>query len=307
MSATGNRLDDWTWSKDRFEQIFGQRLPGGFRENWPSGKRVAALLTFDTQGDVDATVPGFENKWVGYEDRINYCDVTMRQYDVLEGVPRILRILDKYGVKATFPTCGLTCEWYPDLIKEIAAGGHEVAVHGFHHVPLLQLDPDGERAEIERATEAVAAVIGEQPKGWRCPLYSITEHTLDFLRDFGYVWDSDFHDQDFPYVLSKDGRTIVEIPAGHDDWTLYLMLGPGTIQMGGTPYGTADGVLGTMKAEFDILYEESADEPRVFQFCMHPKITGRPFRAAVLDRLIAYLQEHDGMWFPTCAELAALA
>ena len=58
MSATAarSRLNDWTWEPQRFEETFGERLPGRFHENWPQDKRVAVLLTFDTQGDVDATV-----------------------------------------------------------------------------------------------------------------------------------------------------------------------------------------------------------------------------------------------------------
>jgi peptidoglycan/xylan/chitin deacetylase (PgdA/CDA1 family) len=134
----------------------------------------------------------------------------------------------------------------------------------------------------------------------------VTEDTLEILRDFGYVWDSDFHDQDFPYLLRKNGRDIVEIPVGHDDWSLYLQGGPGNVQMGGAPYGNTEGVLSTLKAEFEILYEESATAPSVFMFAMHPSITGRPFRAAVLERLITYIKEHDGVWFATCAEVAAL-
>jgi hypothetical protein len=77
--------------------------------------------------------------------------------------------------------------------------------------------------------------------------------------------------------------------------------------MGGTPYGTYEGVLSTLKAEFDLLYRESADGPRVLQYCMHPKISGRAFRAAVLDELISHAKDHDGVWFATCRELAELA
>lgn len=305
--GSSHRLDDWTWHKDRFEETLGAKLPGRFTEQWPKDLRLAVLFTFDTQGDIDATTAGAPNSmWA--PDKINYCDLSMRRYDVAEGLDRILRILSKYDVRATFPTCGLTAEWYPDAVKKVLQDGHEVAVHGYHHVDLYHLTPAEERQEIERATEAIGSSIGEQPKGWRSPKYSITEHTLDLLRDAGYVWDSDLHDQTFPYVLNKGGRELVEIPAGLDDWGLYLQLSGGASpQMGGTPYGTTEGVLSTLIAEFDILYEEAEKEPRVMQFCMHPKITGRPFRAAVLDHLISYMNVHDGVRFMTCSEVAALA
>jgi peptidoglycan-N-acetylglucosamine deacetylase len=304
--AHGGRTQDWVWHRDQFAQIFGERRPGRFVEQWPTGKRVAVVLTFDTQADVDAAVAKYQT-CLWSQGRINYCDLTMRQYDVLEGLPRVLRILRKHDVRATFPTCGMTADWYPDDIKRIQDDGHEIAVHGYHHVELHELTESEERAEIERATEAIARLTGEPPRGWRCPLYSATERTLETLRDLDYQWNSDFHDCDFPYVLTKNSRDIVEVPAGSDDWTMYLQYAPGSPQMGGTPYGTSDGVLSSLKAEFDVLYEESAEEPRMLQWCMHPKISGRPFRAAVLDKFIAYAKQHDGTWFPTCMELASLA
>jgi peptidoglycan/xylan/chitin deacetylase (PgdA/CDA1 family) len=314
MAQVASRTADWVWHKDDFEKTFGMRQSGRFAQRWPKGVRLAAVLTFDTQGDVDAAVTGdARSASAAYmtcrlrSGNINYCDLTMRQYDVLEGVPRVLRILRKHGVRATFPTCGMTADWYPDMVKSLADEGHEVAAHGYFHAPMDELSDDEERQEIERATEAISRATGIEPHGWRCPMYTITTRTLEILRDLGYTWNSDFHDQDFPYVLSKDGRTIVEIPAGHDDWNMYLQASPGAPTMGGTPYGTADGAFSTMKAEFDMLYEEGAEAPRLLQWCMHPKISGRAFRANVLDRLLEYMKQHDGVWFATCSEIAALA
>ena len=306
QGTSANVLDGWTWHKDKFEAIFGRRVEGNFRRNWPDGMRIAVVFTFDTQGDIDADVPGdYSGKWPGYPDETNFCDLSMRLYDITEGVPRLLRLLARHEVKATFPVSGMTADWYPDTVREIEAGGHEIAVHGYHHVEHYRLDDRQEREEIERATEAVQRVTGEQPQGWRTPIYTTTARTLDIVRDLGYVWNSDLHDCDFPYVLSKGGRDIVEIPAGHDDWSLYLQ-GAG-VQLGGVPYGNTEGVLSSLQAEFDYLYDESSDEPRMFQLCMHPNISGRPFRAAVLDRLIRHMKEHDGVWFASCAEVAALA
>lgn len=138
--------------------------------------------------------------------RINYCDLTMRRYDVEEGLRRVLRILAKYEVRATFPTCWMTANWYPDVVPKVLDGGHEVAVHGYHHVDLFHLSREAERIEIERATEAIAKAIGEQPTGWRSPRYSVTEHTLEILREPGYVWDSDLHDQSFLTCFRSRGE-----------------------------------------------------------------------------------------------------
>src|SRR5262249_26096625 len=149
--------------------------------------------------------------WI--EGKINYCDLTQRQYDVRRGVYRILDILRRYEVKATFPVTGLTAEWYPEVVEAIMADGHEVATHAYRHLPLYRLDRDEERAEIAAATEAVkTASGGVQPIGWRSPMYTATTNTIDLLADAGYVWNSDFHNDDLPYILEWNGKSMVEIP-----------------------------------------------------------------------------------------------
>jgi peptidoglycan/xylan/chitin deacetylase (PgdA/CDA1 family) len=293
------------WARESFERIFGVRRAGDFRQNWPDGVRMAVLLTFDTQGDIDALRGAPNSMW--QPGKINFCDLTMRRFDVKEGVHRVLRILGKHGVKATFPVCGMTAEWYPEIVRDIRSEGHEIAAHGYSHEDLYLFDDEGEAEEIRRATECVADAAGIAPIGWRCPRYSITERTLGLLREAGYLWDSDLHESSFPYVLEKNGDRIVEIPAGLDDWGMYLLLVGAAPHMGGTPYGTPEQVLSTVRAEFDVLYEESENTPQVMQWCMHPKITGRPFRAQVLDALIEHAKGHSGVWFATCEEIARLA
>src|ERR1035437_3498104 len=141
----------WQWGKGRFEEIFGQRSPGSFVQNWPEGKRIAVLLTFDTQGDVDAAASWASDPnafWPG--GSINYCDLTMRQYDMVEGLGRVGRILKKHDVRGTFMFCGMTAEWYPDAVTAMMDAGHEIGVHGYRHVSLCSLTADEEREKVER-------------------------------------------------------------------------------------------------------------------------------------------------------------
>jgi peptidoglycan/xylan/chitin deacetylase (PgdA/CDA1 family) len=295
------------WKPGMMEETFGKERPTNLAKNWPDGVRMAVMLTFDTEGDIDVGIPGYvggsRGRW--NDERINYVDLTQRQYDLRSGIRRILRILDKYSIPGTFPTPGLTAEWYPEAIREIASRGHEVAVHGYRHVQHFNLSEEEEREEIEKATEAVEATLGKRPLGWRSPLYSITPSTLGILMDLEYLYNSDLHNDDMPYVLENGGRQIVEIPATLDDWDLYLMNVPG-IRMGGVGYGVPANVTKTLSSYFDILYEESASEPRAMQFAMHPKISGRPQRAHALEEFIQHAKGHSGVWFCTMGEMARL-
>jgi peptidoglycan/xylan/chitin deacetylase (PgdA/CDA1 family) len=295
------------WSREAWERTFGDEAQTQLRERWPKDKRMAVCLTFDTQGDVDAAVPTYQlGSCYWAEGKINFCDLTQRQYDTRRGVYRILDMLRRYEIRATFPITGLTAEWYPEVVDAILADGHEVAVHGYRHVPLFRLDEDEEREEIEAATAAVSKAIGAKPVGWRTPMYSTTPRTIGLLMEQGYLWNSDFHNDDLPYILRQDGRRIVEIPAGLDDWELNLIQVPENVCMGGVPYASASHLTDVLCSTFNMLYQESEADPRIMQYCMHPKITGVPYRAWSLESVIQHMRSHDGVWFATMEEIAQL-
>lgn len=291
------------WHRDKWEQTFGEERPTKLAENWPEGVRIAVMLTFDTQGDVDAAIPGYQHS-SGFwrEGAINYCDLTQRQYGTRCGVQRILEILARHEIRATFPTTGITAEWYPEVAEAILEGGHELAVHGYRHVPMHTLDADGERAEIEAATAAIENLLGHRPNGWRSPMYSTTPNTIGILSELGYLYNSDFHNDDLPYLLVND----VEIPAGLDDWQLNLMQVPENVAMGGVPYSSPSHVTDVISSNFDMLYLEAAERPRLMQWCIHPKITGMPHRAWGLEQVIRHIKSHAGVRFCAMEDVARL-
>ena len=301
------RLQPAHWSRAAWKETFGTPRGTRLAERWPDGVRIAVLLTFDTQGDVDAALPGYQlNTCFWADGKINFCDLTQRQYDTWCGVYRILEILRRYDVRATFPVTGLTAEWYPEVVEAIAADGHEIATHGYRHVPLFRLERDEEREEVEAATQAVATASRRAPVGWRSPMYSTTPNTIELLAEAGYVWNSDFHNHDLPYLLDAAGRTMVEIPAGLDDWELSLIQVPESVGMGGVPYSSPSHVTDVLTSQFNMLYQESKDGPRIMQYCMHPKITGLPYRSWGLQQVIEHMKSHEGVWFCSMAEIADL-
>lgn len=278
--------------------------------NWPDDADIAICLTFDTQGAIDGLRQyhaGATSRWPNGDP--NWWDYTERSYGIRTGLPRILDMLDRYDITGTFPTCGMTAEWYPDAIAEIAERGHEVSNHSYSHELLVDLDEEEERDEITRSAEAIEAVTGEAPTGWRSPVYSTSTRTLDLLLEANYLWDSSFFNYDTPYILSDGERELVEIPSHLDDWSLYLQSDEVAMHMGGLPKGTPDGVLDVLASEFDCLYEEArrTGDPRTFIYTMHPKITGRPHRAAGLERFIQYVHDKPGVWFTSVGDIAERA
>jgi polysaccharide deacetylase family protein (PEP-CTERM system associated) len=119
---------------------------------------------------------------------------------VVANTHRILRLLAEYNVRATFFVLGWVADRYPDLVKKIAASGHEIATHGYWHELVYRQTPEEFAADLSRSLDAIGrAYNGLQPAGYRAPAFSITEQSLwalDVLRDHNIIYDSSI----FPLV-----------------------------------------------------------------------------------------------------------
>lgn len=257
------------------------------RPPWPNGARCAVALSFDNFGE------SFDLLRYGHAGGALADGV----YAPRRGVPRVLDLLERRGVPGTFFLEGWNVARYAGLTREIDARGHEVAAHGWMHEQWNTLAPDAERECIARATEALTDAVGRPPRGWRAPSGLTTTATLELLHAAGYAYDSSFADEDGPYLLGvAPGRneTLVELPW---QWVLddaaYFAY-PGVIR-------DPEEVLAIWRAEFDAAYAQTG----YFMLVCHSRYIGRPARIGMLERLVAYIQGHDGVWFARCEDIAA--
>ncbi|HLF28454.1 MAG TPA: XrtA system polysaccharide deacetylase [Anaerolineae bacterium] len=113
---------------------------------------------------------------------------------VVANTQRILRLLAEYEVRATFFVLGWVADRYPDLVKQIAISGHEIATHGYWHELVYRQTPDEFAADLCQSLGAIGrAFNGLQPAGYRAPSFSITHQSLwalDILRDHRILYDS---------------------------------------------------------------------------------------------------------------------
>jgi len=253
--------------------------------HWPDGQRVAVTLTFDFQGGEDIRPMA--------DGKINHEKYTQAEYGPNTAIWRILRILDEEEVTATFLTCGAIAERYPDAVKAIAAGGHEVAGHGYHHEVARDLTREEETDVIARTTAMVGSKSGTRPEGWRSCTQS--PNSLELLMDHGYLWNSNTFSHDLPFLWQDDGRVLVELPR--------QPFGDGRTY-GGRDSGNAEGTLVVWKGMFDDFHAESSASPTYCPFQFHPYISGRPGRAAALRAIIEHMKAAGGIWFATSTEVA---
>jgi polysaccharide deacetylase family protein (PEP-CTERM system associated) len=135
---------------------------------------------------------------VDFEDWYQGLEIPIDQWDRYEdrlqsSGRRLLRIFAEAGVRGTFFVLGSVAERHPDLVREIVAGGHELATHGWSHEFVYRLDPERFRTELRRSIEVLETVGGTRVVGHRAPYFSITRDSLwalDIVREVGLLYDS---------------------------------------------------------------------------------------------------------------------
>jgi len=103
---------------------------------------------------------------------------------------RILDLFDRLEVRGTFFVLGEVATFYPDLVREIQARGHEVGCHGFHHVDIDVLGPEGFRRELSEARRVLSSLLSRPPVGYRAPNLLLRDFMIPILRDEGFRYDA---------------------------------------------------------------------------------------------------------------------
>jgi peptidoglycan/xylan/chitin deacetylase (PgdA/CDA1 family) len=102
----------------------------------------------------------------------------------------ILDLFDRLQVRGTFFVLGEVATFYPDLVREIEARGHEVGCHGFHHVDADLLGPEGFRRELSEARGVLSALLARPPAGYRAPNLLVRDWMIPALRELGFRYDA---------------------------------------------------------------------------------------------------------------------
>jgi len=258
-------------------------------KKWPNGARVAVALSFD----IDNSTPTLGRAIPGSEP------MSRGQYGAVDGLPRILRVLDKQNVPASFFIPAVSAALNPEMIPAIQSKKrHEIGIHGWIHENLAELnDQAKEQQLLNQSIELMTKAMGKKPVGYRAPSWAMSPFTIKQVKEAGFLYDSSLMASDDAYEISLDGKPtgVVELPIERilDD----------------APYfGAANGSLPApdlvdkiYRDEFDIAYEEGG----LFVLTMHPHYTGHRSRALWLDKLIVYIKSKPGVWFATHQDVAA--
>jgi peptidoglycan/xylan/chitin deacetylase (PgdA/CDA1 family) len=254
---------------------------------WPNGARVAVCLSFDVDNEL--------------LQRANPLPVPLSvgEYGATTALPRILDLLDRHQVPATFFIPAMSLMLHPEIAPSILQRHrHEIGVHGWIHEfwPSLA-DAAEEQRLLTRSIEYLTKATGKRPVGVRAPGSGFSPHTFDLIRKAGFLYDSSLLAADEPYEIVTNGQPsgVIEIPISEidNDYVYY-----GETANGALPFPEA--LFQIYKAEFDLALQERT----LFVLTQHPHVSGHRSRIAELDRLLAYMQSKPGVWFATMEQLA---
>ncbi len=257
---------------------------------WPGGARVAVGLSFDVDNATATLSTG----------NLDYEIISRGEYGAVDGVPRLLRLLDTHDVPASFFIPAVSAALHPEMLKQIlgASPTHEVGVHGWIHerLPLLN-DEKEEQRLLTQSIDMLTTMTGKRPVGYRAPSWKFSTWTLGQIKAAGFLYDSSMMASDDPYELLLDGQRtgLIELPIERilDDFPYF-----GGNADGSNPSLSA--VYEVFQSEFDVAYEEGG----LYLLTMHPHLIGHRSRVAMLGRLIQHMKTRPGVWFATHEQIA---
>jgi peptidoglycan/xylan/chitin deacetylase (PgdA/CDA1 family) len=262
------------------------------RVNWPHGARVAVMLTFD----FDA-----ETLWLSRDPENAKRPGILSQgtYGAKVAVPKILETLREAQVKATFFIPGWTAEHHRGRAEMILRDGHEVAHHSYSHAWIDPAFPDKEVEEMERGLEALKTQLGVVPRGYRSPAGETSDNMIRLLDQHGFLYDSSLMDDVNPYRhRMPDGRPgPVELP-----WHWSLDDAPHALFSVARPRPIFPN--SHLREIFQDEFREIYRWGGLYNLVMHPQISGRPSRVALLREMIGWMKTFPNVWFATGTEVA---
>jgi len=271
--------------------------------------------------DVDA-VAG----WLGsYGGENSPDDISRGLFAGEIGTPRLLKLFEKYGIRTTWFIPGHSIETFPEQTQLVVDGGHEIGIHGYSHENPIAMTREQEETVLRKCISLVESVSGRRPTGYVAPWWEFSPVTNELLLEHGIKYDHSLMHNDFHpyYVRVGDSWTKIDYSQSADEWMKPLVRGKETelieipanwylddlppmmfIKASPNSHGFVNPrELGQMWIDqFDWVYREH--DHAVFTMTVHPDVSGRPQVLLMHERIIEYINEHDGVRWVTFDEIA---
>jgi len=209
---------------------------------------------------------------------------TWHEYGMRMGFWRIRRMLERLGVSPTVTLNARVCETYPQVVTACLDSGWELNAHGYDQVPMHKTDD--QRGAIMKSMDIIEKFSGKRPRGWFGPGLTQTFETLDYLSEAGIEYIGDWVLDDEPVTLKTTHKPVVALPYNFEIHDIVMM----ALQHHGS-----DMMYLRARDQFDCLYAESVERPKILSIACHPYLSGVPHRIGHVERTFQELLAHDGV------------
>lgn len=271
--------------------------------------------------DVDA-VAG----WLGsYGGEDSPDDISRGMFAGEIGVPRLLNLFKRNNIRTTWFIPGHSIETFPKEMKEVVEAGHEVSAHGYSHENPIAMTEQQEEDILLRSIELIEDLTGKKPTGYVAPWWEFSNVTNELLHKHGIKYDHSLMHNDFHpyYVRIGDSWTKIDYSKPAKEWMKPLVKGketdlieipanwylddlPPMMYIKGSPnshgFVNPRDIEELWRDQFDWVYEEC--DYAIFPMTIHPDVSGRPQVLKMHQRLIDYINSHEGVKWVTFDEIA---
>ncbi len=274
---------------------------------WPGSARIAVNIVINVEegaepsvqdGDADTETGLTEAAGAAFKGR-DLAAESMFEYGSRAGFWRILRILQKFDVPATFFACSQALERNPKIahaIREgVQSGVFDTCAHGLRWELHRNLSLEAERRAIHTAYESINDLTGAPPGGWYCR-YGPSENTRRLVVEHGgFQYDSDAYNDDLPYWVESAGRQHLVVPYS-------LATNDGKFVRGALTSGADFERM--LSEQFEALYDEGQTAPKMMSVGLHCRLAGHPFRSLGLQRFLENIVKRPGVWICRRGDIA---
>lgn len=262
----------------------------------PNGARVAVIPYINIEHfphDIPGTaIEAATQRFL--PDTLNY---GWRDYGNRVGLWRMMELMDKLGMRGTVCLNSDIIREYPRIMDEAIKRDWAFIGHGVNNAPanfLSAIDEEKERGIIKSVLDDMEQRIGRKTKGWLSPFLTHTDNTPKILAEFGVEYLCDYTADDHPFGFNVPKGDLISVP-----YTVELNDIPAFKGAGLSSAEFGDAIID----QFDVLYDEGADNARCMPICLHTFYVGQPNKFKHLKRALAHIASHDNVWFATADEV----
>jgi allantoinase len=275
------------------------------RMDWPGGAKLALSVVVNVEEGSEMTIArgdrGMEpvdELGVFVKSAIrNYGNESNYLYGIKAGAPRVVKLLKRYDIMASWTVAAMALENHPEIAEAIVELGHEPVSHGWRWVHQFKMDEATEREFIQKAVVSIQKTTGTRPHGW-LSRYLHTDNTRRLLSEAGFEYHMDDYSGDVPF-WDRDtvpGKPMVIMP---------YQLDTNDMKMWTDPAMTPGQWLDYAVRCFDQLYAEGEEgNPKMMSLGLHLRIIGRPGRIWALEEFFRHVRSKSDVWVTTRRAIA---